>query len=305
MSRHLCRDIDEQAACLAGYDQRYQQLEPGPYHGEFTSALLGEGAEIHIESMNKALLQQGGVPAGCQAIGFLIDGGGRSLFNGTELGRDSVILLGPGDDFEATLAAGSRFCVVALGSVGADASTQAPAHGHRHRAPVVALPGGLLAETRAWVQAQCTGVSPFGPLPSAAHAIAEIHRHAATAAHAATPLRINAADRYRLYRRARNWMDTHADSPASVADMCRHIGASRRALEYAFQACVGMGPSAFLRGLRLHGVHRDLLAAAAPDGPPIGEIAARWGFWHPSRFAAEYRSLFGELPSLTRQRARH
>jgi len=31
----------------------------------------------------------------------------------------------------------------------------------------------------------------------------------------------------------------------------------------------------------------------------VADIAARWGFWHPSRFASEYKSLFGELPSAT------
>jgi len=34
----------------------------------------------------------------------------------------------------------------------------------------------------------------------------------------------------------------------------------------------------------------------------IGDVAARWGFWHLSRFAADYTRLFGELPSATRAR---
>jgi len=31
----------------------------------------------------------------------------------------------------------------------------------------------------------------------------------------------------------------------------------------------------------------------------IGTIANRCGFWHMGRFAADYRRLFGELPSET------
>jgi AraC-like DNA-binding protein len=31
----------------------------------------------------------------------------------------------------------------------------------------------------------------------------------------------------------------------------------------------------------------------------VNEIAARWGFDHAGNFAADYRRLFGELPSQT------
>ena len=38
--------------------------------------------------------------------------------------------------------------------------------------------------------------------------------------------------------------------------------------------------------------------------PGVGRISARWGFWHMSRFARDYRLLFGELPSETLRGAR-
>jgi AraC family ethanolamine operon transcriptional activator len=36
----------------------------------------------------------------------------------------------------------------------------------------------------------------------------------------------------------------------------------------------------------------------------IGDVAARWGFWHFSQFSADYRRMFGELPSETLRGAR-
>jgi len=36
----------------------------------------------------------------------------------------------------------------------------------------------------------------------------------------------------------------------------------------------------------------------------LSDIAARWGFWHLSHFAADYKSMFGELPSETLNAAR-
>jgi len=35
----------------------------------------------------------------------------------------------------------------------------------------------------------------------------------------------------------------------------------------------------------------------------VKDVVAHWGFWHLSRFSAEYRALFGELPSDTLKRA--
>jgi AraC family ethanolamine operon transcriptional activator len=76
---------------------------------------------------------------------------------------------------------------------------------------------------------------------------------------------------------------------------------SRRTLQYSFQDVLQMSPVAYLRALRLNGVRRDLQAAG---DAPVGDVAARWGFWHLSRFAADYRRLFGERPSDTRRQAR-
>jgi AraC family ethanolamine operon transcriptional activator len=54
----------------------------------------------------------------------------------------------------------------------------------------------------------------------------------------------------------------------------------------------------FLRAMRLNGVRRALRKA---DGvhESVADVAARWGFWHLSHFAADYKAMFGELPSET------
>jgi AraC family ethanolamine operon transcriptional activator len=53
--------------------------------------------------------------------------------------------------------------------------------------------------------------------------------------------------------------------------------------------------------VRLNGVRRELRHGTAELR--IGDVAARWGFWHQSQFAADYRTLFGELPSQTLRHA--
>ena len=44
---------------------------------------------------------------------------------------------------------------------------------------------------------------------------------------------------------------------------------------------------------------RRALREATPDAMTVTDVATRYGFWQLGRFAVEYRSLFGELPSVT------
>jgi len=72
-------------------------------------------------------------------------------------------------------------------------------------------------------------------------------------------------------------------------------------LEVCCQEELGVGPKRYLLLRRLH-LARRALCEAAPDATTVTDIATRYGFWHFGRFAGEYRSLFGESPSITLHR---
>jgi AraC family ethanolamine operon transcriptional activator len=112
---------------------------------------------------------------------------------------------------------------------------------------------------------------------------------------------VTAATRQRVVREARRYMQVHAEAPISVPDLCEALHVSRRTLQYSFQDVLQMSPVTYLRALRLNGVRRDLQRGG---DEPVADHAARWGFWHQSRFAADYRQMFGELPSETLRLAR-
>jgi AraC family ethanolamine operon transcriptional activator len=80
--------------------------------------------------------------------------------------------------------------------------------------------------------------------------------------------------------------------------LCTEVGVSQRTLEYAFQERLGASPMEFIRRLRLLGVRRALLAAERGSAT-VTVIAMTFGFYQLGRFAAEYRTIFGELPSAT------
>lgn len=103
--------------------------------------------------------------------------------------------------------------------------------------------------------------------------------------------------RERAIRRSLEWIDTSGREPVAVSDLCRVAGASRRTLEYAFRERFGVSPKAYLLARRLDGVRRTL--RHDPDSRSVTDVAMQWSFHHLSRFAAQYRRQFGELPSET------
>jgi AraC family ethanolamine operon transcriptional activator len=84
----------------------------------------------------------------------------------------------------------------------------------------------------------------------------------------------------------------------SVAELCERSACSLSTLERAFREYFGVSPKQYLTAQRLSGVRSSLLN---PDNSRnISDVAAAWGFWHMSKFACDYKRMFGELPSRTR-----
>jgi len=94
-----------------------------------------------------------------------------------------------------------------------------------------------------------------------------------------------------------SYMETHADQPLTPGELARVGCMSVRALHATFRHELGVSPMAHLRRIRLDHVHAELLRGAEPHR--ISDVAMRWGFFHPSRFARQYHERFGELPSDT------
>jgi AraC family transcriptional regulator, ethanolamine operon transcriptional activator len=101
-----------------------------------------------------------------------------------------------------------------------------------------------------------------------------------------------------LVKQAEDYMQAHLDRPLTLADLCQALGTSSRALSYGFQDIFGMSPMAYLKILRLHGVHRALKASNS-DSTMVLNIANQFGFWSAGHFARDYKTMFGELPSET------
>lgn len=101
-----------------------------------------------------------------------------------------------------------------------------------------------------------------------------------------------------ILRRAMDYMAANATADIALSDVASAVHVSPRAVQYMFRRHLDTTPLQYLRGLRLHRAHHDLLAAEHGQRT-VAEIAARWGFAHTGRFAVLYRQTYGQSPHTT------
>ena len=102
----------------------------------------------------------------------------------------------------------------------------------------------------------------------------------------------------RIVRNCEDYARKWRYQDVTLAGLCAASGVSERRVRSAYYECYQMSPTAYLRVAALNAVRRELV-----EGPRLRNAVSRaatgWGFWHLSRFAAQYRALFGESPSHT------
>lgn len=102
--------------------------------------------------------------------------------------------------------------------------------------------------------------------------------------------------RQRIVAKARDLVLAQHDQAITVPQLCDQLFVSRRTLQYCFEDVLGMSPMQYLRLIRLNGARRHLRQASAKC-LTVQDVATDWGFWHFSQFSSDYRKLFGQSPS--------
>jgi AraC family transcriptional regulator, ethanolamine operon transcriptional activator len=298
-------DIDSQAARYRGYGQEYQQLSRGAFEGRVTSFDFGGDFVVQLETANQELAQTATTPAGRFGVCILTETSPPCTLNGATLARDHLLVSAAGNALVGKTPAGVNIYCMDLSRdllldetgdwSGFDVICDAPSA----RSVRAVLESGLTSLLQLRSIAQSAAAKAFKS--SVADALWWVV--SGTAPDAAGSVPESAKPRaLRLFRVAREFIDHRLTDGISVAKLCKHTGVSRSSLESIFRSILGVGPGAYIRNLQLNRVRRDLLSTDM-DGESIGDIAARYGVWHWSRFSQNYKLLFGELPSQTRARA--
>lgn len=107
---------------------------------------------------------------------------------------------------------------------------------------------------------------------------------------------------YVIVQRAEQFMRANLRNDIYVTELCNAAGVSERALRYAFEDLLGVSPNRYLSMLRLCTACRSL-ALADSSRRSVKSVALSCGLWDLSRFADNYRRVFGELPHDTLMRS--
>ena len=298
-----------------GWELEYDQLTAGRFVSQSRELRVGS-VQIFTESTNAVLGERGCGPAGDIVFGFPLGfaGSDESLLNGRRWGRGTLPIFRGGVEIEGVLPPMDLLVVSVRGEALADYAwvmsrlstthwlggsrialvedeTLVRTAGESIAAAAQALfdQPGRLRNAHARVEVEQAVLGALMPIVEQSVGLPEF-----------APADIN---RTQVVKRARDFALGHLDEPVQIIDVCRALGVSRRTLQYCFEQVLGMNPLAYLRTLRLNGARRDLLAGAHRD-VKVRDVVERWGFWHLSRFSAEYRELFHELPSETIAAAR-
>jgi AraC-like DNA-binding protein len=101
-------------------------------------------------------------------------------------------------------------------------------------------------------------------------------------------------------RRAIAYIHDNLKETIRMEVLCELCATSLSTLERRFKKFLGVSPKHYILAARLNRVRRDLLHPDYFD-LSIAEVAMRYNLLHMGRFSAQYRILFGRLPSEDRE----
>ncbi len=302
-------DVDEQAAMISDWAEHYQQISPGLFTGNLHQVQFGK-TQVFSETVSQCVHEMGSAWPGSLVLALVRNASEPLRWHGRLAGASEVASFCGDQEFDIIVPAGSEILAVAIDS--ADFHDYAEAVSHDEALRRASGSPQLISSPVQHSGLECLLDATLQIANEAPHLLqhAQVQKSLREAVYdqliglredpQQAAVSLNVSGRSALVSAVRAYAQAQSDDVPSVADLCRVFGVSRRSLQYAFEGVLGMNPVAYLRAQRLNAVRRAI--KTAETNTPVMEIAARWGFWHPSYFTASYKKLFGELPSTTRQR---
>jgi AraC family transcriptional regulator, ethanolamine operon transcriptional activator len=296
-------DFDEMSAAAPRWDQEYLKLGTGPFKGR----LLGfhtSRVQVGIVSWEPGILSRGSAPRQATTLAMLLGKGGATSFQGTILDENQIVLLKPGQEFELSAMGKSRLLVIVVEQALLSSHTQTKwgdasiVTDSRDRL-FVEHPSNRNGFYRMW-ESLMRDVAGHSRLLAQSFFARYLEQSVLEdlLAGARSPKTLPLGPkRYQAAKKAKEYLFLHAEDAVSITELCKATNSTERTLLLGFHELFGMAPKSYLKALRLNRVRQHLTGASHET--TVTEVAIRWGFTHLSRFAADYRLMFGELPRET------
>ena len=292
------------------WDLCHRPMERGEF-GYHMRYLKIPGITLYREVFDLRCVLQGLSPVGTFAFAVPLGGAAPSAYWGSPLDASGMPAMLPGG-LDVVLEHGHKQLVILIdlslmhSHVPADVVEGLELAAIGHRLPASQEDVRYLGNCFSGLIDSANQTPAMLHYPSALRSIAEdVLRHLVSAVNLSLqpPSRSPYSTRKKGLDRALEYL-RHADfANQSIPEISKAAGVSQRTLEYAFRDVFGLTPLGFLRLRRMHAARRDLLCEG-PEHVTVMAIAYRHGFYHPARFANNYRQLFGEQPSATLKRSR-
>ena len=303
-------DVYEHALTITAWQQIYDQLHPGKFHGEFTEILLDD-IQVFREYTGLALRQSCLVWPNSFWFGIPATRGEQGFIGSQCLGSAEIATRPGGTEFELSTPDDYTILGVVLSE---DVITRQANFLHNPDRVLHMLRNQSALEVKEQHKAALWGfvqqaLATFCENPENLHqpAVRKVLGDNLLMAMGAmleeaqpmvTAESISHQSYRRLLSRAREYVLENMSEPVTVLDLCNQLHVSRRTLQNAFHAILGIGPNAWLKRIRLNAVRRELISPWS-QSMTVKDAAMQWGFWHLGQFATDYQQLFSEKPSLT------
>ena len=298
-------DFDAFAEAVQGWNLDFCQLTRASAHFSLEQ-VIGEKLMISRALLPSDFHQTGSTASGCRTVS-LVTPGSQLLgwrWCGESVTHNSLLVMPVDGQFESYSRQGLDSMHLTLSTAMLDQVAQA-----RFELPLATLMpdqrsfcargGSALGELRALL----VGLTSVYALrhPGAARLTPEVEEELAylvLACLACSDLpAATFSGRLRVLDRAVRMLRSEQGLSLDIAELAVATGTSRRTLENAFRDGFGLGPGKYIKALRLNAVNRVL--RHGEGGTSVADVACQHGFRHLGQFAADYRRLFGELPSRT------
>lgn len=295
-------DFDDLTETLQGWNLEIHKLDSSPFIGDFFQ-LISPDLILSRGHFSSRLKQIGEPPRGYRTFGVLGSSEMHILWRGKHVDGNDLFLFPPNSELHASTDSGFHIFTISIKeSILHRVAEQLQLQGLDRllqSSEVFRCERQQMNNLRTILQNACIKHENNADLdPSvtghqiAMQLIQQLSSCTGRALEQPTPLR------QEIIRRVEQQIFEHTDDPPSISDLCAVTGASKRTLEYAFNEYFGLTPKAYINAIRLNVVRKQLRAAQAGH-IRVADIANAWGFWHMGQFAADYRKLFSENPSVT------